>query len=67
MVKNNLIELEQYVDQIDTRLYKDFAINVKYFKYPLIYTLGNEMSDTCYEKIRKQYKQLRILFIPLCI
>ena len=34
MVKNNLSELEQYVDQIDTILYKDFTINKNISRIP---------------------------------
>ena len=41
--------------------------SMKTFKDPYIYTLGNEMIDTCDEMHRKQYKQLRKLFIPLCL
>ena len=55
------------MDQIDTSLYKDFTINKKYFKDSFIYTLGNEIRDTCDEIHRKQYKQLSTLFITLCI
>ena len=39
----------------------------KCFKDPYIYTLGDEMRDTCYEIHRKKYKQLSKLFIPLCL
>ena len=65
--KNNMIELELYMGQIDRRLYNYFTINKKIFKDSFIYTLVNEMRDTCDEIHRKQYKQLRTLFITLCL
>ena len=45
---NDISELEQYVDQIDTSLYKDFTVNKK-IKYSFIYTLGDDIRDTCNE------------------
>ena len=43
MAKNNLIQLEQYADLIDTSMPKDFSINKKCLKDTYIYTFGNEM------------------------
>ena len=34
---------------------------------PSFFTLGNDMRDTRDEIYRKQYKQLKNVFIPLCI
>ena len=66
MAKKNLHKLYQYVDQIDTSLYKDFRRNIISSNDPNIYKLGCEMRDTCDETQRKQYKQLMTLFISLC-
>ena len=65
--KNNLNKLDQYVDRIDTSLYKYFRINRKCFKDPNIYKLRCEIRYTCDEIHRKQFKQLRKIFIPLCL
>ena len=43
----HLIELELYVDKIDTSLYGDFTINTRHFKDYFIFILGNDMRDTC--------------------
>ena len=65
--ENNLSQLEHYVYRIDTSLYKDFKINKNCFKDPHIYKLGCEMRDTCDEIHRKQYTQLKKIFIPWCL
>ena len=62
----HLIELESYVDQINTSLYHDFTINKIYFKDHFIFKFVNYTRDTCNELFREQYIQLRTLFIPLC-
>ena len=43
----HLLELELYVDKIDTSLYGDFTINTRHFKDYFIFILGNDMRDTC--------------------
>ena len=55
MAKNHLNQLYQYVDQIDTSLYKDFRINKNIFKDTYIYKFGCEMIDACDEIHRKIY------------
>ena len=67
MAINNLNGLYQFVDRINTSLYKDFIINKKVINDPNIYNLECEMRDTCIEIHRKQFKHLRKLFINLCI
>ena len=51
--KQNIIKLEQYMGRVDTSLYKDLAINRKYFKHSFIYTLDNEMREILNEMHRK--------------
>ena len=60
------IELESYVDKIDTSLYHDFTINQRYFNNDFIFVLGNYIRDTRDELFRKQNIYLRTLFITLC-
>ena len=67
MAKNHMNGSYHLVCRIDTILYKDFRINEKCFKDSHIYKLGYEMRDTCDEIHKKQYKQLRKIFIPLCL
>ena len=54
------------MDQIYASLYNEFKMNKRYFKDYIIFSLVNDMRDTCDEIYRKQYKQLRKLLIPLC-
>ena len=56
MENKNIIDLESYVDQIDTSLYHDFIMNKRYFKNPLFLKLINDTRDTCDELFRKIYK-----------
>ena len=63
--KKHLNQLYQYVDQIDTSLYKDFSINRNSFNDPNIYKLGCEMRDACDAIHRKLFKYLIKLFIHL--
>ena len=60
------IELESYVDQIDTRLYHDFTIIKIYFNNDFVHNLWKDTRDTRDELFRKKYIQFRSIFIPLC-
>ena len=53
--------------KFDTRTYHDFIIDQSYFKGDLIFTKGNEMIMTCFDLFKRQYKQMKNSFIPLCI
>ena len=64
--KKFLHEFESGVDQIYTRTYHDFTINDIYFKEDSIFTISNEMRDTCSQLFMGQYIQLSTLLIPLC-
>ena len=65
--KNYLNELDQFVDPIDTSLYKYFTINIKSINDPNIYNLGCEIRNICNEMYRKPFKQLSKLLITLCL
>ena len=65
MEKIYLDELQKYVEQIDTRTYHDYKIDVKYFCGKCIYTRSNEMRMTCSALYQGQFLQMRKLFIYL--
>ena len=51
------------MEKTDISLYHYFTINERYFKDSLIFRLVNYIRDVCYELFRKQYIQLRTLFV----
>ena len=66
MAKINLIQLEQYVDLIDTSLYKDFKINENVSRIPIFIHWVIKWEIHVMKYTEKSGK-FRTLFIPLCI